>query len=81
MRPPRALVLTLLTALSHAQWPTLAAMAVQLAPAVLAMPDPDPGEGHQDTHDLLEQARGLLAKLEAGPSPCPLPSSPKCIPP
>jgi hypothetical protein len=52
MRPPRALVLTLLTALSHAQWPTLAAMAVQLAPAVLAMPDPDPGEGHQDTHDL-----------------------------
>lgn len=71
LRPPRALVLTLLTALSHAKWPPLATMAVQLAPAVLAMPDPDAGEGHQDTHDLLEQARGLLTKLEAAPSPLP----------
>jgi len=71
LRPPRAMVLALLTALGHARWAPLAAMATTLMPAVLAVADINSGDGHRVAHDLLAEARKLLTALERPPSPLP----------
>jgi hypothetical protein len=71
VRPPRALVMALLTALSHSPWAPLASLATQFAPAVLAMPDSPTRDAYCSAHEVLTEARALLHALAPPPSPLP----------
>lgn len=70
-RPPRAMSVAILTALSHNSWPPLAALATELAPAFLAIGDGYSDDAHHDAHALIEEARQLLTKIHPETSPRP----------
>jgi len=77
-RPPRAMVLTILTALSHSSWPALANLAARMDKALLAIADEETGSHHGDAHALVTDAGELLASLGQAPSPLPFSFLSKC---
>jgi hypothetical protein len=70
-RSPRVLCDAILGELAHGSWPDLAALAIQLRPALLAPLDLEARDAHTQVLDVIAEARALAEGQVDAPSHCP----------